>query len=1577
MEVHGQLVRRDPRGIFANPVTDEIAAGYSQTISHPMDLGTIYTRLQSRAYYRSATDYLADVTLMCDNAMVYNAPNTVYFERARKLLLFCRKLLMAPSLRKLCVQLGLKDELTTAEMGESSLSGELPQHHGKLNSICCRRLSGQDGGGALRSSRHGLASPKRDWYLVQSSSSQPSSTHSRLTIISRGGSSRSRGSHRRHHLGSSHSRPFVHKENPKNQTDHCSSNTSLLSSDGSTLDDSFSPSKTPPVHVTPSTETPGPSPRRPRGRPRKTPRVVPTTSADVQPQIPPCSSTVSPNISSPDQSFSRVTRRASFSPNSTHTDSSQVGLDDSITESTNLTPSSTPITFETTSISATPFPPGQPLTSQCESTPASSSMSPVIPAQASPILSRIRSSSELGSSSVGRKRKRSVELTYSLKLETTKKRNELSRPYPLKSDNISMERPRSPRRKRGAKDTEDDTDSITDSKASSPASVNPSEPTPVKTRKSSIVQTEEPEDEILLQARQAAALAADRLRSRYATPCGPSRDQHHESATRFGPRIVYLNHDKPGEITATDCPKAQSRDTALGESKQLEVIDHPSVFKVNYPSAFVRSMTGELSDTRDSKTNSGPTKTLDDIRNKVAANPLVEPLSVEEQDVLKQLDKLKYGPDEPLSAAIHGPLAIFSSAEMGRFSDVYGCDLTAIEYAYSLLRFVEPMGRWARRWAAKKLDAATDGMHSQLAYYCQSSAPTADALATADDDNPKDPENDPSCPPATSWMQSVNLTAMLSHVEFVSHIPISLVSPEVTAWSHSARFSPHCTISDLSYCAVEAPILISPFPLVAFSASSAEMGRFSDVYGCDLTAIEYAYSLLRFVEPMGRWARRWAAKKLDAATDGMHSQLAYYCQSSAPIADALATADDDNPKDPENDPSCPPATSWMQSVNLTLDSPTPPSSPEPMSFLAALDEKPDPSLLQLEVDPEHTPMFNGLGDTQLSQTPFVYQVHAPPSGELTATTTASSDRCTQQPDAQASQFGELKADSTRKTSSHSTPCLLTTESPLAQAEPIFVHSSTATSTPYDPSSANSETSSSNAPTPASRIMKQETHEAGDKSRIDPSQHTSVLKAVLSVPVSELNLLADRVNHHTVSVSSSVGGAPYTAFPQTGDHIASASPQTLISQTCSQTPLPHVPVSDTKVKQSAQSTMPLASSADCCSTEKNVVTPEPTASETEPLGTAEDVCLDDILGDAFGISTDVSPPTKTDEQIRSVEQSDAGLDMLGSVDETKDTGLEPDEVGFHHDSSDTQYDSQRAQPVGPNGALSASDNNCVRSLISDEPKISLPESPSLNANRENTRFDEITVGESVSGANTPPVEQLTDANEQRKSADECCVHSMQSSSLELRTESSPGVDGTVNASPIGLPNTFETEQLARTDGIRCEVDSAQTTARTSDENGTLSPQSYALETAETEDQFIHNILYGVYTETPNASQTELPLQTDELSRLDDECLVRPPVFCTTDATEPQYTSKPNTPNLDSGNATGIDQLASELVGSHTDQSQETAEKLQSADVSPSSPVCSNTALSLSNIENLGENEATNRMVPQSGTLETKSERGPNA
>lgn len=49
-----------------------------------MDLGTMYSRLESRNYYSTAGQFLSDVRLMCENAMCYNPPDTIYYQKARK-----------------------------------------------------------------------------------------------------------------------------------------------------------------------------------------------------------------------------------------------------------------------------------------------------------------------------------------------------------------------------------------------------------------------------------------------------------------------------------------------------------------------------------------------------------------------------------------------------------------------------------------------------------------------------------------------------------------------------------------------------------------------------------------------------------------------------------------------------------------------------------------------------------------------------------------------------------------------------------------------------------------------------------------------------------------------------------------------------------------------------------------------------------------------------------------------------------------------------------------------------------------------------------------------------------------------------------------------------------------------------------------------------------------------------------------------------------------------------------------------------------------------------------------------------
>uniref|UniRef100_UPI00358E8406 bromodomain-containing protein 9-like n=1 Tax=Myxine glutinosa TaxID=7769 RepID=UPI00358E8406 len=80
-----QLQRKDPHSFFAFPVTDVIAPGYSMIIKHPMDFSTMREKVE-RNDYRSLAEFKVDFKLMCDNAMTYNRPETIYYKAAKKLL---------------------------------------------------------------------------------------------------------------------------------------------------------------------------------------------------------------------------------------------------------------------------------------------------------------------------------------------------------------------------------------------------------------------------------------------------------------------------------------------------------------------------------------------------------------------------------------------------------------------------------------------------------------------------------------------------------------------------------------------------------------------------------------------------------------------------------------------------------------------------------------------------------------------------------------------------------------------------------------------------------------------------------------------------------------------------------------------------------------------------------------------------------------------------------------------------------------------------------------------------------------------------------------------------------------------------------------------------------------------------------------------------------------------------------------------------------------------------------------------------------------------------------------------------
>lgn len=75
------LMRRDPLLLFAEPVTAE---GYSALVKKPIDFGMIRTNVLSEKY-SSLGGFVADVRLLCDNALLYNPSGSIYWKTAKEL----------------------------------------------------------------------------------------------------------------------------------------------------------------------------------------------------------------------------------------------------------------------------------------------------------------------------------------------------------------------------------------------------------------------------------------------------------------------------------------------------------------------------------------------------------------------------------------------------------------------------------------------------------------------------------------------------------------------------------------------------------------------------------------------------------------------------------------------------------------------------------------------------------------------------------------------------------------------------------------------------------------------------------------------------------------------------------------------------------------------------------------------------------------------------------------------------------------------------------------------------------------------------------------------------------------------------------------------------------------------------------------------------------------------------------------------------------------------------------------------------------------------------------------------------
>jgi len=75
------LKRRDPLLHFAEPV---VAEGYNDIIQDPMDFGKIKKNVLRNKYATLGT-FVADARLLCDNAMLYNPPDSIYYKTAKEL----------------------------------------------------------------------------------------------------------------------------------------------------------------------------------------------------------------------------------------------------------------------------------------------------------------------------------------------------------------------------------------------------------------------------------------------------------------------------------------------------------------------------------------------------------------------------------------------------------------------------------------------------------------------------------------------------------------------------------------------------------------------------------------------------------------------------------------------------------------------------------------------------------------------------------------------------------------------------------------------------------------------------------------------------------------------------------------------------------------------------------------------------------------------------------------------------------------------------------------------------------------------------------------------------------------------------------------------------------------------------------------------------------------------------------------------------------------------------------------------------------------------------------------------------
>ncbi|KAG0578033.1 hypothetical protein KC19_5G199600 [Ceratodon purpureus] len=87
-----KLKKKDTYGVFSEPVDATMVPDYYDVIKEPMDFGTMYKKISKGIYYTLSL-FEKDIMLICNNAMRYNGPDTIYYKQARSIQDAARKAL--------------------------------------------------------------------------------------------------------------------------------------------------------------------------------------------------------------------------------------------------------------------------------------------------------------------------------------------------------------------------------------------------------------------------------------------------------------------------------------------------------------------------------------------------------------------------------------------------------------------------------------------------------------------------------------------------------------------------------------------------------------------------------------------------------------------------------------------------------------------------------------------------------------------------------------------------------------------------------------------------------------------------------------------------------------------------------------------------------------------------------------------------------------------------------------------------------------------------------------------------------------------------------------------------------------------------------------------------------------------------------------------------------------------------------------------------------------------------------------------------------------------------------------------